>query len=101
MALFKITSESIKHFSGFNAVDTIAINTSDSVLIKNDAAGNPKGYDMAFIQITATGNIVVVDGSGNSRTYTAAPVGFTIPFAVIQVKTAGTTAVSIGLIPKY
>jgi len=100
MALFKVTSESIKHFSGFNAVDTIAITPSDANPITADA-GNPKGYDLCFIQVMTAGNVTVVDGSGNSRTYTAPPVGFTIPFAVKQVKATGTTSTVIGLIPKF
>jgi len=100
MAKYKI-SGNLKFFTGYNATATIAINTSDTVLIANDASGNPKGYDMAWLQVTTVGNAVVVDSEGNQRTLTGLTLWQIIPFPVIQVRATGTTAAFLGLIPKF
>lgn len=100
MAVYKI-SGNLKFFNGYNATATIAINKSDTVKIVADATGNPKGYDMCWLMVTGAGTAAVVDSEGNSVSLSGLTVNQIIPFPVTQVKSTGTTATFIGLVPKF
>lgn len=84
------------------ATHAFTISPSDSVLIKDDAA-NDNDYEGVFVYTATAGNVSVITANGKTINFTSVPaftvLGGDFPIMVKQVRTTGTTATCIALIP--
>lgn len=83
-----------------NIGEVLTATPSDSVPFALDTTNNPRGWDYFFPYVLTTGNISFIDQDNNTRTLTGVPANQLLPIPIRQLRSTGTTATVLALIPK-